>query len=175
MDVVAQTRAWIEKVVVGCNFCPFALRELRQGGIRYRVLGSPLEQSVFLWELEHLDRDTSVSTTFLILTQPELDFENYLGVVDQAQNWLETADYEGIYQLASFHPNYCFDGSRRDDAANFTNRSPYPMLHLLREDAVSAAIESYRHAELIPENNIRSARKHGLKHMRALLESCRVE
>ncbi|MBS2035153.1 DUF1415 domain-containing protein [bacterium] len=171
-DVVAQTRAWIEKVVVGCNFCPFAARELRQGGIRYHVLSEPIEKQAFLDELERLDQDAGISTTFLILTQPDLTFDDYLLVVQQAQVWLEEADYEGVYQLASFHPDYCFADSVSDDAANFTNRSPHPMLHLLREEAVSAAIDSHGNAESIPANNIRLARQHGLAYMRELLESC---
>lgn len=132
-----------------------------------------MEQSAFLEELRRLDRDASVSTTFVILTQPDLKFDDYLGVLEQAQDWLVEADCEGVYQLAGFHPDYRFAGSRVDDAANFTNRSPHPMLHLLREEAVSAAVDSYGDAEEIPSKNIRSARRHGFEYMRSLLESCR--
>jgi len=171
-QVIAQTQAWIEKVVVGCNFCPFAAREVRLGGIHYEVLSEPLSQSVFLAECRRLDDDQAVSTSFLILTQADFVFEDYLDLVEQAQSWLEAADYEGVYQLASFHPDYRFASSHSGDAADFTNRSPYPMLHLLREAAVSAAVDSYPDAESIPDHNIRTARQHGLQHMQELLQSC---
>ena len=155
--------------MVGCNFCPFASRELRQGGIHYEVLTEPLQESIFLQECQRLDDDSAVSTSFLILTQPDLGFDEYLGVVEQAQEWLEDANYEGVYQLASFHPDYRFATSHGGDPADFTNRSPYPMLHFLRESAVSAAIDSFPGAESIPDNNIRTARQHGLEHMQGLL------
>lgn len=172
MNVIAQTQAWIEKVVVGCNFCPFASRELRQGRIHYEVLSEPLQRSTFLAECQRLDQEDAVSTSFLILIQPDFNFEDYLEVVEQAQSWLEDEGYEGVYQLASFHPDYRFATSHNNDAADFTNRSPYPMLHLLREEAVSAAVDNYPGAESIPENNIRSARQHGLEHMQELFQSC---
>ena len=172
MNVIAQTQAWIEKVVVGCNFCPFAARELRQGGIHYEVLNEPLRQAVFLEECQRLDQDAAISTSFLILNQAGLNFEDYLEVVEEAQAWLEAADYEGVYQLASFHPDYRFASSHNDDPADFTNRSPYPMLHLLREAAVSAAVDNFPAAESIPDHNIRCARQYGLEHMQNLLKSC---
>lgn len=167
-----ETQAWIQKVVVGLNFCPFASREVRLGGIHYEVLSQPLQHETFLAECQRLDDQAAISTSFLIL--PPLSFDDYLGVVEQAQTWLEAANYEGIYQLASFHPDYRFANSARNDAANYTNRSPHPMLHLLREEAVTAALQNYPEAESIPENNITNARHHGLKYMQALLQSCQT-
>ena len=81
-------------------------------------------------------------------------------------------DYEGIYQLASFHPEYCFAGEDETDAANYTNRSPYPMLHLIREASLEKALQNYPDAELIPERNIALARSKGLAEMKHLLERC---
>ncbi len=172
-DYKAQTQAWIQKVVVGLNFCPFASRVLRQDSIHYEIRdGFP--KSVFLAECRRLDEQPEISTSFLILTQT-LNFDDYLEVVDQAQGWLERGDYVGVYQLASFHPEYCFDGSDPDDAANYTNRSPFPMLHLLREQAVSDALDSYPDAEAIPDKNIACAQCHGLIYMQQLLRSCCTE
>lgn len=171
-DYKAQTQAWIHKVVVGLNFCPFAQRVFRQDSIHYEVRKT-CSKAVFLAECERLDDAPEISTSFLILTS-EWTFEDYLDLVNQAQDWLEEADYEGVYQLASFHPDYCFAGSELDDAANYTNRSPFPMLHLLREQAVSDALEIYPDAEAIPEKNIVCAQEHGLQFMQDLLQSCRV-
>ena len=80
--------------------------------------------------------------------------------------------YEGVYQLASFHPDYCFDGAKRNDAANYTNRSPYPMLHLLRETSLEQAIRSYPHPENIPQRNIELTQELGLAKMQVLLAAC---
>lgn len=157
--------------MVGLNFCPFAARVLRQDSIHYEVRHS-FPKAVFLGECRRLDDQPALSTSLLILTQPDLNFDDYLGLVDKAQGWLEGAHYEGVYQLASFHPDYCFDGSARDDAANYTNRSPFPMLHLLREQAVSDALDAYPDAEAIPDKNIACARARGLAFMRELLQSC---
>lgn len=170
-DYKAQTQAWIHKVVVGLNFCPFAQRVLRQDSIHYEVRKT-CSQSVFLAECQRLDDEPEISTSFLILTGA-LTFEDYLDLVNQSQEWLEEADYEGVYQLASFHPDYCFAGSDPDDAANYTNRSPFPMLHLLREQAVSDALDVYPDAEAIPDKNIACAQGHGLQYMQDLLQSCR--
>jgi hypothetical protein len=85
---------------------------------------------------------------------------------------LEAQDYNGVYQLASFHPNYCFDGSLKNDAANYTNRSPYPMLHLLRESSLEQALAHYPNPEMIPENNIKLTRELGLEKMKSTLAAC---
>ena len=82
------------------------------------------------------------------------------------------SDLEGVYQVASFHPEYQFGGTEPDDAENYTNRSPYPMLHLLREDSLSDAIDSYPEVDLIPERNIECMNEQGVEKMRALLEAC---
>jgi uncharacterized protein len=98
-------------------------------------------------------------------------FDEYLGLVELAESFLEKQDKEGIYQIASFHPTYIFEGSSEDDPSNYTNRSPYPMLHLLREESVSRAIDSFPGTEKIPQRNIQYARQKGLIYMRSLWES----
>jgi len=95
-----------------------------------------------------------------------------LDFLELAQGLLEVQNYEGVYQLASFHPNYCFEGSAENDAANYTNRSPYPMLHLLRESSLERALANYKNPEKIPDNNVKLTRELGLEKMKSTLAAC---
>ena len=95
--------------------------------------------------------------------------------MDIADQLLTQHGYDGTYQLASFHPEYCFAGSDDNDAANYTNRSPFPMLHLLREDSLEMALENYPDPEQIPNRNVEKARTLGLDIMKAKLDKCRHE
>lgn len=173
--IIEETQHWLESVVIEFNFCPFAKRELINNRIRFAVcdtddIATTLE--TLITECEYLDTHSATETTLLIMPSAFSQFENYLNMLELAQTLLETQNYEGIYQLASFHPNYCFDDSDNDDPANYTNRSPYPMLHLIREASLELALESYEQPELIPENNIKIARKTGLKKLQTILQSC---
>lgn len=162
--MINQTQQWLEQIIVKYNLCPFARREVELGSIHYAVVDTQktaevLEQLVV--ECERLDQDADIATTLLILPQGFEGFYAYLDLVDMANALLEQRDYEGIYQVASFHPDYCFEGEHQDDAANYTNRSPYPMLHILREADVEKAIASHPDAEGIPARNIEFARRKG--------------
>lgn len=162
--VTARTRQWIETVVVGMNFCPFAKRELRHGTVRFIVAPEPEIESVLLQlmdECTHLDADDGTQTTLLILPEGFADFDDYLDLAGLAEDLLADRGYEGVYQVASFHPDYRFADADADDPANYTNRSPYPMLHLLREDALEDAIANYPDPDSIPDNNIAKARALG--------------
>jgi uncharacterized protein len=108
---------------------------------------------------------------FLILPHRFSSFDEYLGLVELSDSLLADQEKEGIYQVASFHPAYIFDGSTEEDPSNYTNRSPYPMLHLLREESVSRAIDSFPGTEKIPQRNIKFARQKGIIYMRSLWES----
>lgn len=149
---------------------------MAQKSIRYVVLPSTatLESSLetLVEEMHWLDRSTDVETTLLIFPHHFADFEDYLDLLDLAEALAEEQGYEGIYQIASFHPDYCFAGALPDDPANFTNRSPYPMLHLLREESVTRAVENFPDPEGIPERNMAFARDKGLKHMQLLWAAC---
>lgn len=173
--LITQTQHWLKSVVVECNFCPFAQRELERESIRFVISEKPqidsCLQKVFD-ECVYLDEHTDTETTLLIFSGALSDFENYLDFVDMAEQLLVQQDYEGIYQLASFHPNYCFSGTETDDAANYTNRSPYPMLHLIRESSLKMALENYPDAEKVPERNIAFARAEGIDVMKARLDRC---
>ena len=174
-NVVAQTKKWIVDVVVGCNFCPFAGREVKRGTIAYEVLENASAATVltaFEAALKKMGASPEIETTFLILPQGFGRFSDYLKLVSSAENLLKKKGYEGIYQVASFHPQYLFAGSLPNDPSNYTNRSPYPMLHLLREESVSRAVDSYPDTHKIPEKNVAFAKQKGLAYMQALLAAC---
>lgn len=169
---IEKTTHWIQKVVIGCNFCPFAAKPFNQNQIRFSVL-SGKDTEAFLTSLVEefalLDRDAEIETTLILFPESLGQFETYLDFLELAQSLLENLGYDGKYQLASFHPDYLFDGLSEDDPANFTNRSPYPIVHILREESLENAINSYPDVELIPERNIRFARSKGLLFMQQLL------
>jgi uncharacterized protein len=174
-QVITQTKKWITEVVIGCNFCPFAAQVVKQQKVYYRVeesasLASSL--TAVMAEAKRLDEDDSIDTTFIILPQSFEKFTDYLHLVSLAEELLKKNDYEGVYQLASFHPLYKFAGSTKDDAANYTNRSVYPMLHLLREESIDKALAFYKDPEQIPERNIHFAREKGLVYMKMLRDAC---
>jgi hypothetical protein len=174
-EVIKQTKKWISDVVIGCNFCPFAAVPYKKGSIHYAVeystdLDSCLQ--AFILECQRLDEDESIETILLIFPDAFADFDAYLNMVEMAEELLEDQDYEGVYQVASFHPQYRFADAPDNDPANFTNRSVYPMLHLLREDSLEKAINTYPDAEGIPERNIKFAREKGLSYMKLLRDSC---
>jgi uncharacterized protein len=175
LQAIDATKKWIADVVIGCNFCPFAAKALKQQTVHYRVEDSA-EKAVcltaFMLEVARLDEDESIETTFLIFPNSYERFDNYLDLVSLAEKLLKKNGYEGIYQVASFHPQYLFAGSTEDDASNYTNRSVYPMLHLLRESSIDAALEHYEDPEAIPGRNIDFARNKGLVYMQMLRESC---
>jgi hypothetical protein len=175
IEVAEQTKNWIEKVVIGLNFCPFAKREVLRDSIRYVVSDKESLKEVlleFIEELKILDNNDSTETTLLIYPTLFADFEDYLDLVGMGQDFLRQLNYEGIYQLASFHPQYQFGGTEVDDASNFTNRSPYPILHLLREESLEKALEHYDAPEDIPERNIKVAEEQGFKALQKLLLDC---
>ncbi len=171
--VIVQTRKWIQDVVVGCNFCPFAAPVVKAGTIEYEVIeeASPDEALAALSQaFNNLDTNTGIETLFLIFPDRFTSFDDYLDLLHLAEDFLEEQGYEGVYQLASFHPAYLFEGSSEEDPSNYTNRSPYPMLHLLREDKLSLAIDSFPGTEKIPLRNIKYAQQKGIIYMRQLWE-----
>lgn len=173
--VIGQTKNWIKEVVVGCNFCPFAARELKMDSIHYQVEQSTKRNEclrAFVQECVRLDKEEAIATTLLIFPNAFLRWVDYLDMVARAEKLLRKNGYEGIYQVASFHPLYQFAGTLADDAANYTNRSMYPMLHVLREAQVEKSLLNYPHPEGIPDRNILFARERGMAFMKALRDSC---
>ena len=168
---VAQTKKWILDVVVGCNFCPFALPEVKKNSIHYDVIvgNKTVVLKALSAALQKMTAQVEIETMFLILPQNFDRFPDYLKLVSSAEGLLKKEGYEGIFQVATFHPAYVFAGAGLNDAANYTNRSPYPMLHILREESVSRAVDSIPGAHKIPERNIAFARQKGLVYMQTLL------
>ncbi len=174
---IQETKNWITDVVIGNNFCPFASRVVKADTIRYRVTSSPRMEDIlqtFLDECAYLDDNPEIETALLILLNSNENFDDYLELVGLAEDLIDEEDYEGVYQVASFHPAYVFAGAPPDDPANFTNRSIYPMLHLLREESIERALEKFPNPESIPDNNIAFARKKGFAALEALRKACEL-
>ena len=150
---------WLESVVIGQNLCPFAKHPYLNETVEIVI---SLEQDfealieVFATELERLEQyDAKVlETTLLVLPNATPLFEDYLEILALANEFVALKGWEGRYQIASFHPLYQFDGTDSDSRENYTNRAPYPVLHLLREESVSKAVDSHPDVDSIPERNI---------------------
>jgi hypothetical protein len=165
--VEAAVRAWLETFVIGLNLCPFARPLLDNPSLHIAICESPgnsENQRAFLEELDHLQACTEaeVATTLLVFPRALEDFEAYLDFIDQCQRLLSAAGLEGVVQLASFHPDYLFAGEAPDDPSHYSNRSPYPMIHLLREDMLSRVLDDQADPDQIPERNIQTLRDLGL-------------
>ncbi len=176
--IVAASRRWVERLVVGHNLCPFARRELDADRVRFWVTDADDEEQLLLAlgdELAHLHRQPDIETTLLIhprVLEDFLDYNQFLAACDEL---LLQLTLDGVFQIASFHPHYQFAGTGPEDAENYSNRSPYPMLHLLREDSVAKAVASHPDVEAIPERNIALLEKLGSERLARSLEQCLEE
>ncbi|AHF01261.1 lipoprotein signal peptidase [Thiomicrospira aerophila AL3] len=173
--ILAATQKWLQTIVIGLNFCPFAQREFDKSTIHYALVDSRKTEDVLTAlqaEWQRLDQQPDIATTLLILPYGFEGFWDYLELVDLAEQLLVMEGYEGIYQVASFHPDYCFADADEQDPANFTNRSPYPMLHILREAQLSQALDHHPDPEAIPQTNIDKARAMGYQQLEALRAAC---
>lgn len=172
-EVLAQTRHWLEKAVIGLNLCPFAKAVYVKNQVRLVVSHAKHADGL----LEELDRELDllaatpaeeVDTTLLIhptLFDDFLDFNDFLEI---AEGVVDEHDLEGVIQLASFHPQFQFDGTEPGDIGNYTNRAPFAILHLLREESVARAVEAFPEAEAIFEQNIATLEKLGRAGWKAL-------
>ncbi len=174
-EVIQATRNWVKSVVIQLNLCPFAHPVFNKEQIRFKVSGATTTFQL-LQELQEelalLSSNPSIETTLLIHPQLLNDFPEYNDFLDIAEQLIADEDLEGIFQIASFHPDYQFSGTAPDDAENFTNRSPYPMLHVLREDRLSEAIDNFPDPDQIPKRNITRLNELGAGKMLALLKAC---
>jgi hypothetical protein len=164
--LIADTERWLTRAVIGLNLCPFAKAVHVKKQIRYVVSQATTPEDLLqdlLRELEFLAEANPevVDTTLLIHPHVLGDFLDYNDFLDTADAAVEELDLEGILQVASFHPQFQFADTETDDITNYTNRSPYPTLHLLREDSVSRAVEAFPEAESIFRKNIATLRKLG--------------
>ncbi|ERS89839.1 MAG: DUF1415 domain-containing protein [Marinobacter nauticus] len=174
-QVVSASRQWVEEVVVGYNLCPFAKRELVKNRVRFVVSEAENEDELLQAlqsELQRLEDEPDVETTLLIHPGVLQDFFAYNEFLDAADALLSYLELEGVFQVASFHPDYQFAGTDAEAAENYTNRSPYPMLHLLREASLEAAIDHYPDVDGIPDRNIALMNELGVQKMRTILKRC---
>jgi hypothetical protein len=164
--VVAATREWLEKAVIGLNLCPFAKPAHLRNQIRYCVSAAETEEQLLAelrseLRLLHSADPEVVETTLLMVPRMFADFPEFNPFLDSAEACLDELGLVGEIQLASFHPAYQFAGTEADDVTNFTNRSPFPTLHLLREASVEAALKSFPRPASIYEDNMAMMRRLG--------------
>lgn len=176
--VLAETRAWVDRAVIGLNLCPFAKAPQVKGQVRY-VLSTASDPAALLadliTELERLaeSRADALETTLLVHPQVLGDFADYNDFIAIAEDTVAELDLEGVLQVASFHPQYQFDGTTPDDITNATNRSPYPTLHLIREESIDRAVEAFPEAESIYAVNMATMQTLGPAGWAALQQQCR--
>jgi len=168
------TRRWLERAVIGLNLCPFAKAVYLKQQVRIVVSDASTARALLeeLGEELALLRDTpaeQVDTTLLVHPQVLQDFLDYNDFLDDADALVEVLALEGVLQVASFHPQYQFAGTEPDDAENLTNRAPYPILHILREDSVARSVEAYPEPDSIIERNIATMHQLGAEGFRKLL------
>jgi hypothetical protein len=173
--ITALTRAWLEEAVIGLNLCPFAESVHRNGQIAYYVSQAKDEAALMDDLIEAIDALMSadpeeIDTALLIHPHALQDFEQYNEFVSWTADFLEESGLESVLQIASFHPNYQFAGTSADDITNCTNRSPFPMLHLLREASVDAALSALPDAAQLVEKNLDTLRDLGSAGWDALVQ-----
>lgn len=173
--IILAVQRWVNTMVVGMNLCPFAKRELLKNKVRFVHAKSTTQEQLLIAlqaELQLLNANPSIETTLLIHPKVLQDFYEFNDFLNYADNLLLEMELEGVYQIASFHPNYQFADTKPDDAENYTNRAPYPVLHLIREASLERVITDYPDVEQIPERNIALMNELGQEKLKALLTAC---
>lgn len=155
----SEIRAWLNAFVISLDLCPFARPLQHADSLRICVSGAQTaseRHNTFLAELDLLQTSSESEVASILLAFPNSlsDFDDFLDFVDESQSLVEAAGLEGLVQLASFHPLYQFEGTQPEAPENYSNRSPYPILHFLREELLTRALADFPQPELIPERNI---------------------
>lgn len=174
-QIISHTQQWVKGIVIGLGLCPFAGEVYKQGQIRY-VVSQASDAETLLEdlneELDHLLQVPASTTDTTLLIHPLVleDFLDYWDFLEIVDGLLAEKELEGIIQIASFHPRYQFAGTEPDSPENFSNRSPYPMLHLLREESVDQAVDTHPDPEGIPNRNIAYLNQLGSAHLTSLTD-----
>lgn len=172
-NTISATKQWLDEVIIGLNICPFAKKEFVNNTIHYHLSESG-QVKIALHELieqcNYLQQHDELETTLIIYDSGFRHFDRYLDLLDLANDLLIASGFEGIFQLASMHPEYCFEDADFDDASNFTNRSPYPLIHIIREASMEKVLSVYKEPEKIPENNIVLAEQKGSEYFKEVLQ-----
>lgn len=178
LSAIEQTRSWIEHFVIPLNLCPFANKVFREQRIRYTLSSATTEKALLTTleqELLYLNQTPSneIDTSLLIHPHVLTDFFFYNDFLNKADDLITQLSLDGMIQIASFHPQYQFANTNSGDLENYTNRSPYPMLHLLRESSLEQAIQHYSNVDSIPENNINTMETLGDSGIKTRLAYCK--
>jgi hypothetical protein len=172
ISVLEACRHWVEKVVVGLGLCPFAAVPLQQERVRFALCAETELEGMLqalAEEMAWLESADGPQTTLLVIPRGVEDFDRFLDLVGAAEALLTALGKDGVFQLAHFHPAYCFEGRQPDDPENLTNRSPHPVLHLLCWSDVAEAVTGHPDPAQIPEQNMARMRSLGLEGLRRLL------
>lgn len=174
VDYIQRTKDWLERLVIGLNLCPFAKLPFNQNRIRYlveRTNHPAILMDTFLAEALKITESApkEIETTLIIHPNVLQDFSDYLDFLENINEVIDTGGLSGIIQVASFHPAYQFADTQTDEVENYTNRSPFPMLHLLREESIEKALENYPNPEEIPNQNIEKMKRLGIQEIRKIL------
>lgn len=157
--IAASVNQWLDDVVIGLNLCPFAAKPQRNKQIKIQVSNATREEDLLqdildqLLELDSKQPD-ELETTLVVVPDMLHDFTDYNFFIDWVEALIRQENWEGVYQVATFHPDYCFAGSEPEDAENLTNRAPYPIFHLIREESMEKVLKHYPNPEAIPDINI---------------------
>ena len=168
VQVLTDTQRWLERAVIGLNLCPFAKAEHVHGRVRYVVSSAGSEEALLedlRREARHLQEADPAQCETTLLMHPQVlnDFLDYNAFLNRADALLQELELDGILQIASFHPCYQFADAAADDISNYSNRAPYPTLHLLREASVERAVNTFPDAADIYERNMEALKCLGLK------------
>lgn len=172
-DVVERTRRWLEQMVVGLNLCPFSSSVIARDQVYFAVCDATTDarlKQFYVTELQRLlgANEKDVATSLLMFTQGLEEFDDYLDLLDWFQQLLEEAELTEHVQLASFHPQYQFEGVAADDLSHFTNRAPFPTIHLLRQDQMTNVLAHVSDPERIYKDNIKTLTKLGRQQVEEL-------
>jgi uncharacterized protein len=172
-DVVKKTRRWLEQMVVGLNLCPFSHNVIAKDQVHYAICDATIDAQLKQFYVDELQRllgakENDIATSLLMFTQGLEKFGDYLDLLDWFQQLLEKAELTEHVQLASFHPQYQFEGVAADDLSHFTNRAPYPTIHLLRQDQMTKALAHVSDPENIYLDNIKTLNKLGRQQVETL-------
>lgn len=155
--IISLTQQWVDSIIIGLQLCPFAKKPFNQHSIFYTVSNAETNEKridELINECHRLDNDRKIETTLLIYKKGLNDFFDYSQFIEWANSVLKKNGWQGIYQIASFHPRYVFANTSPNDRENYTNRAPYPIIHLLREQTLEEAIKNFPNTDAIPEKNI---------------------
>ena len=165
---------WLEEIIIGLNLCPFAKKPYLADKVKLIFeTSNKLNKlaEVVLSACKQLDQHPEIETTLVVFPGSLKDFNRYLDALDLCEALLEQQGYWGTYQLASFHPDYVFEGESYDEVSNYTNRAPYPIIHIIREQSIDQVLKTYRDPEAIPERNIALMQEMGLARIKQLFSS----